>query len=55
MLYYTGTVFLKMTPKKFWRTTPALLTALSTVHSEVTNPGSKPKVAQTVEEAGIDI
>jgi hypothetical protein len=45
-----------MTPRKFWRTTPAQLNILTSVHSEITNPSStKSKVAKTVEEAGIDI
>ncbi len=44
-----------MTPIKFWRTTPALLNVLSSVHAETVNPAGHKKVARTIEEAGIDI
>ena len=44
-----------MKPKKFWRTTPALLNSLSAIHYELNNPNPEPKVAMTIEEAGIDI
>lgn len=44
-----------MSPRRFWRTTPALFNTLSKVHSDVKNPNGdgKPaveKIAQTVEE-----
>lgn len=49
-----------MSEKRFWRTTPARLNALSVVHTKIAYPqtSSEPKVAGTVEEAlamGIDI
>lgn len=47
-----------MSPIRFWRTTPAQLSILSSVHKEVNDPTDKPKVARTVEEveeAGIMI
>lgn len=40
-----------MSPRKFWRTTPALFNMLNKVHSNRTNPkGSSERVARTVEE-----
>ena len=45
-----------MEPSRFWRTTPVQLSLLSAVHSEINNPEAfKPRVARTLEEAGIDI
>lgn len=44
-----------MTPLKFWKTTPAQLSLLSSVHAEINNPTATKKVAKTVEEAGIEI
>lgn len=51
-----------MSEKKFWRTTPARLNALSVVHTKIAYPttqtDSTDKVANTVEEAlamGLDI
>lgn len=43
-----------MTPRQFWHTTPALFNSLTNIHSEINNK-AKPKVARTIEEAGIDI
>lgn len=43
-----------MTPTMFWRTTPALLSSISNVHADLHNP-DRPKIANTIEEAGIDI
>jgi hypothetical protein len=39
----------------FWRTTPAQLSAISDVHFDLNTPDTGPKVAMTVEEAGIAI
>jgi hypothetical protein len=44
-----------MSPKRFWRSTPAQLNILSSVHAEINNPRGSKKVAKTIEEAGIDI
>lgn len=44
-----------MTPKQFWKCTPAKLNALNNVHVRLNTPSTGPKVAKTVEEAGIDI
>jgi hypothetical protein len=43
-----------MNEQEFWRTTPAKLNSLSEVHIRLNNPSSTPKVARTVEEAGIE-
>ncbi|WP_367280663.1 phage tail assembly chaperone [uncultured Duncaniella sp.] len=55
LLYYTGTVILRMNPVAFWKTTPARLNSLTRVYTELNSPHKKPKVARTIEEAGIDI
>jgi len=39
-----------MSEKTFWRTTPVRLSALAKIHSDIINPSSEPKVAQTVED-----
>ena len=44
-----------MSSKKFWRCTPALLNTLSNVHVELNTQSSKPRIASTLEESGIDI
>lgn len=43
-----------MNERDFWRTTPAKLNSLSEVHVRLNNPNSAPRVARTVEEAGIE-
>lgn len=54
MLYYTGVTVLRMSEKKFWRSTPVILNVLSAVHAEVNSSSSVRKV-EFVDEAGIEI
>lgn len=54
VLYYVGTVILKMSPKQFWRCTPRKLNVLVKAHIKL-NPvdGGKSK-QQTVQKGFID-
>lgn len=50
MLYYIGTVILKMAPKAFWRSTPKKINILSQVHSECNSSDDGQKVANSVDD-----
>lgn len=41
LLYYVGTVILKMSPLNFWFCTPRKLHKLSKIHSDINNPSTE--------------